>query len=673
MYKLRFRQVHLDFHTAPAIEGVGVGFDAGQWQDSLRRAHVNSITCFGICHHGWNYNDTRVGKRHPHLAFDLLRAQFEAAREIDVNVPIYITAGVNNRIAEAYPQWREVTPAPERGAWMPDPLAAGFKKLCFNSPYTDHLCELIEELVRQFPDCNGVFLDIIQQNECCCECCKRSMRQFGLDPSKQEDRREMSRRSLERYYRMSTAAARCANPELPVFHNSGHIARGRREILPYFSHLELESLPTGGWGYDHFPVSAKYAHLLDKDILGMTGKFHTTWGEFGGYKHPNALRYECAAMLALGAKCGVGDQLHPSGAMDQSTCDIIGTAYAEVEAKEPWCDDVKGVADIGLLSSAAMDPRSPRNSSADDGAARILLEGHFLFDVLDADMAFDPYRVLILPDDIRVDDALVRKVDAFLAHGGKLLLTGCSGMHRDGSGQAFDIGASMEGQSPYQPDYVMPIAELAPEFVSSPLVMVLPSQRIKVRGGTSLGQVHDPYFNRTWDHFCSHQHAPARPEPSGYDCGTLHGSTLYLAHPVFTQYRGTGAVVHRHYATRALRMLLGDETTVTTNLPSTARVTLMDQAAHNRYVLHLLYAPTVSRGGAMQMSSADLVRATHAVEVIEDLVPLRDSVVSLRLPRRVGRATLEPQGAELAIRKSGDRVDLTVAEFTCHQMVALHD
>jgi hypothetical protein len=53
--------------------------------------------------------------------------------------------------------------------------------------------------------------------------------------------------------------------------------------------------------------------------LGMTGKFHTTWGEFGGFKHPNALRYECAAMLAYGAKCSVGDQLHPLGRMDEST------------------------------------------------------------------------------------------------------------------------------------------------------------------------------------------------------------------------------------------------------------------------------------------------------------------------------------------------------------------
>ncbi len=56
MYRLRFRQVHLDFHTSPVIPDIGVRFDKQQWQASLKRGHVNSITCFAICHHGWNYN-----------------------------------------------------------------------------------------------------------------------------------------------------------------------------------------------------------------------------------------------------------------------------------------------------------------------------------------------------------------------------------------------------------------------------------------------------------------------------------------------------------------------------------------------------------------------------------------------------------------------------------------
>ena len=46
MYHLRFRQVHLDFHTSPDISGIGERFDRRKWQEQLKRAHVNSITCF---------------------------------------------------------------------------------------------------------------------------------------------------------------------------------------------------------------------------------------------------------------------------------------------------------------------------------------------------------------------------------------------------------------------------------------------------------------------------------------------------------------------------------------------------------------------------------------------------------------------------------------------------
>ena len=401
MHKLRYRQVHLDFHTSPAIDGIGTNFKKEEWQEALRAGHLDSITCFASGHHGWSYYDTKIGKRHPHLSFDLLRAQFDAAKEIDVNVPIYLTAGIHNVMAEAHPEWREMGYDGKHLGWGSGALQAGFRNMCFNTPYLDHLCEQIEEVVALFLNADGIFLDIISQGPCCCRYCMESMKQNGLDPEKEEDRLVNAKLVLDAYYERTTAAAHVHDPEMPVFHNSGHITCGKRDILKHFSHLELESLPTGGWGYDHFPISAKYCHNLPLDFLGMTGKFHTTWGEFGGYKHPNALRYECAAMLAYGAKCSVGDQLHPSGKMDMSTYKLIGAAYAEVEAKEAWCVDACNVADIGLLSSAAVNRRG--TSAGDDvpgdvGAGRVLLEGHFLFDVLDAEMDFGDYKVLVLPD-----------------------------------------------------------------------------------------------------------------------------------------------------------------------------------------------------------------------------------------------------------------------------------
>ncbi|MBT3381411.1 MAG: hypothetical protein HN742_36645 [Lentisphaerae bacterium] len=673
MHHLRFRQIHLDFHTSEQIEGIGERFDKAHWQATLKKANVNSVTCFATCHHGWAYYETAVGEKHPHLTTDLLREQFDACKEIDVNVPIYLTAGVNNMAAVKHPEWRQAGPNGNLTGWAPSNIAPGFFRMCFNTPYLDFLCKQITEVVTLFPDCSGIFLDIISQPPCVCHTCLETMEAQGLDPLNPEDRAQHSKNLLLKYYQRTTAAAKVNDPDMPVFHNSGHITQGDTDILEYFSHLELESLPTGGWGYDHFPMSAKYCTNLPHDVMGMTGKFHTTWGEFGGFKHPNALRYECAAMIAVGAKCSVGDQLHPLGKLDDTTYDVIGAAYREVAEKEAWCDGVTPITDIGLLASAAVNRGTGghRDNAPDTGAGRILLEGHVLFDILDESMDFSGRKALLLPDDIRVNPELKAKIDAYLAQGSKLILTGTSGLNETGDAFLWDIGADFHGISDCQPDYVEAIEGVRPDFVGSPLVMYMNSCRIKATTGQSLGQVSDPYFNRNYKHFCSHQHAPNKPEASGFDCGVINGNILYLAHPVFSLYRAYGAVAYRHYATNAIRTFLANDLTVSSNLPGTARLHLNRQDAETRYVLHLLYANTILRGGSMEMHGGT-VRSTKPIEVVEELLPLHDVQVSVSVPEAVTKVTLEPQGENLAFEQADGAIRIALDAFTCHQMVVLH-
>ena len=84
----------------------------------------------------------------------------------------------------------------------------------------------------------------------------------------------------------------------------------------------------------------KVLQLFLLKFLGMTGKFHLSWGEFGGFKHPNALRYEAALSLACSARCSVGDQMHPYGFLDDATYELIGKAYKEVEEVEEYAYEV---------------------------------------------------------------------------------------------------------------------------------------------------------------------------------------------------------------------------------------------------------------------------------------------------------------------------------------------
>ncbi len=653
MHELRFRQVHLDFHTSPDIEGIGSQFDKKQWQEMLKKGHVDSITCFSSCHHGWSYHPTKVGKMHPHLNFDLLRAQIDASHEIGVNVPIYLTAGVNNLAAEEHPEWREITAEGTFWGWTKNPLMAGFKTMCFNSPYLDYLCEQIKESITLFPDADGVFLDIIHQAPCCCKWCMADMKKEGYDPTKAEDRERFARRTLLKYYKATDEAVHSIDPKMPLFHNSGHIFHDRREILPYFTHLELESLPTGGWGYDDYPMTAAYCRNLDHDFLGMTGKFHLAWGEFGGFKHPNALRYECMAMLAQGSKCSVGDQMHPVGKLDESTYELIGSAYAEVEAKEPWCRGVKSAANVAIISNDCYN--ETRCSPSMLGASRIFLEEKLFFDILDSEMSWDNYRIVVLADDIRITPELKAKIDCHLAKGGKLILSGTSSLKKGEDCLAVDLPIVDEGVNELCPDYIEAASEFAPSYMKTPFVMYRASRKIKITDNSkSLGKIYDPYFNRTYEHFCSHQHTPYKPEPSGYEAGVMTDNILYFAHPVFFVYAWHGNVGLKEYIMNAIRAFAGDEIQIKTNLPSQGRATLMKQEAEKRYILHLLYVNTMKRG--------------DGVEIIEELNPIPDITVSVKIPEEVKKVTLEPQGIELPIVKNAGRYEINLDSLTCHQM-----
>ena len=97
---MNFRQVHLDFHTGEKVPGIGSEFSKQQFQEALKAGHVNSITIFSKCHHGWAYHPSRANLMHPNLNFDLLGAQIEAAHEIGVKTPVYLSAGHDEKKTE---------------------------------------------------------------------------------------------------------------------------------------------------------------------------------------------------------------------------------------------------------------------------------------------------------------------------------------------------------------------------------------------------------------------------------------------------------------------------------------------------------------------------------------------------------------------------------------------
>ena len=650
---LRYRQVHLDFHTSPAIPSVGERFSKEQFAEALKRGHVDSITLFSKCHHGYSYHPTKVNQMHPGLKFDLLGEQLDVCRELHVNAPVYISAGFDEKEANIHPEWLN-KPTPNAGA---DFLNGAYYKLfCYNTPYMDQLeAEVAEVMERYHPI--GIFLDISAVRTCYCQNCLKSMREKGLDPHNPADVAKQGEDVYAEYCRRIERTVRKYDSETYIFHNAGNITRGRRDIADYNTHLELESLPTGGWGYDHFPMSAAYVRNLGMEYLGMTGKFHTTWGEFGGFKHPNALRYETALSLAFGAKCSIGDQMHPSGEMNLSTYDLIGAAYQEVEAKEKFCRGTKAVSDIAVLSCEAVAKTNDRNSKPDIGACRMLLEGKYLFDLIDLETAFDAYKLLILPDSIRLDNSLTARLQAYLEHGGKILATGTSGLDQTEDAFAIDLGVTYCGKNEYRPSYMVPAETTKMVNGSTSYVMYSEAQKISVNPGASVFAYRaEPYFNRTPEHFSSHQHTPDQPD-SRSPAAVYTSQTAYIGWNIFEDYATKGSLCLKELFLNAMEYLLHNEKTIIVEgLPDRGVVTLTKSSDGQKMYVHLLFAHTCVRG--------------NGIEVIEDIVDLHQLKVSVRgvHPKAVKS---QPDNTDMEYVQNGDTVTIPVPVLSMHKIIEL--
>ena len=77
-------------------------------------------------------------------------------------------------------------------------------------------------------------------------------------------------------------------------------------------------------------------------------------------------------MLALNAKCSIGDQLHPTGRLDQATYDLVGPVYREIARKEPWCRGARASHRHRRFHSRGVHRRAPDRR---DGRSRAHVAG----------------------------------------------------------------------------------------------------------------------------------------------------------------------------------------------------------------------------------------------------------------------------------------------------------
>lgn len=640
------RQVHLDFHTGEAIPDVAADFDAAAFAQTAKDASVSSMTVFARCHHGYLYYDSkRFPERvHPNLRRrDLMLEQVRALHAAGIRAPIYITVQWDLYSASSRPEWLVRKPGgSHEGGSFQEP--GFYQSLCVNTGYYDFLASHTEEVCDLLGDeLDGVFFDIVGIRPCWCAACRKEMKAEGVDASDEGQVRAFTKKVLDRFKARMSALVRSRCPNATIFYNAGHVGPCTLESRDAFSHFELESLPSGGWGYLHFPVSARYARKLGLDCMGMTGKFHTSWGDFHSLKSLAALEFECFRMLSFGFACSVGDQLEPRGQLNPATYRLIGKVFSRFAACEPWARPSKALAEVALLT-----PENPlyehKIPESIFGAVQLLEELAVQFDVLDASMALGGYRLVILPDDFEADAAFASKLEQYVQAGGRVLACHRGGM--DARGAYPDcFRAKCLGDTQAYPDFVVAEGPLAGGLEpGNEYVLYMQGVQLAPEGAEVLLQARAPYFKREGERFCSHRYTPsAKGDP--YPAVLRSGNVVLFAHPMFRQYRDNAPLWVKRLIANALDLLL-PERLVRHDGPSTLTVQLLDQPQEGRVCAHLLsYIP---------------VRKSATIDLVEERTQARDLTLTLQLPFEIGAATLEPEG--LALRVDGNRVHVPVVD-----------
>lgn len=644
-FVLPFRQVHLDFHTSPAIDDVGLDFDADEFAQTLKEASVNSVTCFAKCHHGMSYYNTSVGVRHPALKFDLLGEQIEACHRVGIRCPIYYSVIWDNHIADAHPEWRQV--APDGKPVGAGPFQAGWKHVCINTPYVDYIEAQVKELLDGY-EVDGFFFDIVfmQLDGCCCRYCFDDMRRSGLDPSNPSDRAKHGLSVTLKFMERMSNLIWGRKPNATIFYN-GAVRYGLGRWAKYMSHVEIEALPTGGWGYLYFPMWVRYVRNFGLPVLGMTARFHKSWGDFGGLKTSAQLKYECGSMLANCAACSIGDQAHPRMRLDKAVYRLIGSAYEDVARKEKWCVGAEPVTQVALLMI-------DEHSLSDYGACKMLMELHHQFDVIDPSHEFGKYELIIIADDGAPNDKLVQKLKEYVSGGGKLLLSH-KALLDEGTSQfalSEEMGASYIGDAPIVPDYFSVGNELSEGLEEFDYVMYERSCRVVAHNGAAvLSSVHHPYFERTWEHFTSHQYAPVK-ERNVAPAVIRNGNVIYIYAPIFRAYHKHGNIAYRQLVANCISLLMPNRL-LWTDAPSTVEATVTRQG--ERLIVHLVNYHVTRRG-------------EHA-EQIDCLPELHNVSIKLRTDKSPMKVYTVPGELEVNFSFDGVVTHCTIPKVDGHTLV----
>lgn len=568
------RAIHLDFHTMPGIYDFGKDWNAKEFAARLKASHVATINAFAQCNLGFCYYPTEIGVPYSQMKFDLFGEMVEACHAAGIRVVAYVSAGLNHEQSRRHPEWCQI----DKDGYIikGDRTENFFRTVCYNTGYKEHVYALVKEILKYNPD--GFFFDSVVERPCYCSVCSEKMAALGIDINDDKAVSDFGSKSTLEF------------------------ARGLKEIIPegktmrlnglcvgdeFSTHSEVECLPSAVWGYDFFYTTIAYSRNVFNDALYMTGRFQTDWGDFGGIKSKTSLENDFYDSLCNGVQFAVGDHMHPRCKLRDEVYDMIGDIFAQMKEYEKWTDEAKYTHEIGVL----YDKRDLSESFSHKGIVRMLGELKYNCDILDEDMDYQLYSLLILPDDLKISEKMEKKINSFVNSGKPVISTGTAGILDEEKGIWLkEWGNLFEylGKDTTKTSYYR-YKDSDFDYASySDGVLIKPKKEAEI-----VCDYVTPYFDRHWDGMHGYAYTPSD-KPNGCSAVIIKDNLCHISFKICQTYYSHAPVFHKELLSSILSRMLPERLIVPMGIPSSARVTLTNTDEYK--LLHVKVTHPEPRG-----------------------------------------------------------------------------
>lgn len=479
-HQASYAHVLVDMHV-PDWDAAFLGdYDPARVVESVAATGCGAAMVYFQSHVGLCNWPTRSGKQHAAFAGrDPAREIVDLFHARAIPVCAYYSVNFNNWATLEHPEWRlqPALDAPLGGGLLP---AARYGLCCLNNPgYRDFVRAQTAEIVQGY-DIDAMFFDMVWwQSICLCDHCQARCRaETGKDIPETIDWLDPDwccfqaarERWLTEFAVELRAHVRAVRPDVPVYHNFAVAMMNWAKGVSFESASAHDFL--GGDFYGGREEQLVVSRLMLNLSEGAPVEFMTTvaanLAEHENLKSVEELTLQAFAATASASSFLTIVAINPDGTPNAEAFRRMGETYRRTQPYDEFLGG-RPVEDIAVYFSSESKMSFAENGSplvgppvssatqyphfsAVRGACSKLQNAHLPFGVITrkqlADLA--RYRVVVLPNVLRMDPQEVEAFRAYVAQGGKLYasrmtsLTETAGVRHDDFMLADLFGCSFE-------------------------------------------------------------------------------------------------------------------------------------------------------------------------------------------------------------------------------------